>query len=65
MGAEAFIDTSGFYALLLEDDDRHAHASRFMRLAAQKKRGLVTTDYILDETVTLRRPPRCDSLQAR
>jgi hypothetical protein len=36
-----------------------------MRLAAQKKRGLVTTDYILDETVTLRRPPRCDSLQAR
>lgn len=53
MGADIFIDTSGFYALLVRGDDRHDRARNAMRKAAQKKQRLVTTDYVLDETATL------------
>ena len=53
MGPEVFIDTSGFYALLVRGDDRHRHATDFMREAALRKRRFVTTDYVLDETATL------------
>jgi predicted nucleic acid-binding protein len=53
MASEAFIDSSGFYALLVKDDDQHAKAMSFMRSAAKKARGFVTTDYVLDETATL------------
>ena len=53
MASDVFIDPGGFHALLARDDDRHAAAADFMRRAGRRKRLLVTTDYILDETATL------------
>jgi predicted nucleic acid-binding protein len=53
MAGEIFIDTSGFYALLVRGDDRHDKARHAMRNAAKKKRRFVTTDYVLDEAATL------------
>ena len=53
MANEVFVDTSGFYAMLVRGDDRHAVAKRILREGRRRKRGFVTTDYILDETVTL------------
>src|SRR6187200_1476046 len=53
MANEIFIDTSGFYAMLVRGDDKHAAAKRVLREARRRKRGFVTTDYVLDETATL------------
>jgi hypothetical protein len=53
MAAETFVDTSGFYALLVAGDDRHAMAEQCLRKAASRRAGFVTTDYVLDETATL------------
>lgn len=53
MAAEIFIDTSGFYALLVRGDDQYDHAQDIMRKAAKKKLRFVTTDYVLDKTATL------------
>jgi len=53
MASEAFIDTSGFYSLLVRDDDKHAQAGKFLRNAAENKRRFVTSDYVVDETATL------------
>ena len=53
MATDVFVDTAGFYALLAPDDDRHRQAVVFLRQAADRKRRLVTTDYVLDETATL------------
>jgi predicted nucleic acid-binding protein len=53
MANEIFVDTSGFYALLVKSDDRHAQADGHLRKAQRKKRQFVTSDYILDETATL------------
>jgi len=53
MAGEIFIDTSGFYALLVRGDDRHDRARLAMRKAAKKKQRFVTTDYVLDEAATL------------
>jgi predicted nucleic acid-binding protein len=53
MASDVFIDTSGFYALLVGGDDRHGEAAEFLRLSAAKKRRFVTTDYVVDETATL------------
>jgi uncharacterized protein len=53
MANEIFADTSGFYALLVKEDDRHAQADRILREANRRKRRFVTTDYVLDETATL------------
>ena len=53
MANEVFADSSGFYALLVRDDDRHRVAKRVLSDARRRKRGLVTTDYVLDETATL------------
>jgi len=52
MDSEIFVDTSGFYALLVKEDEAHAKAADFVRHAAGKRRFL-TTDYVLDETATL------------
>jgi len=62
MAAEIFIDTSGFYALLVRGDDRHDRARNAMRKAAQKKQRLVTTDYVLDETATLLMARGCSAV---
>jgi uncharacterized protein len=53
MANEIFADTSGFYALLIDGDDMHSAAKRVLRDAQRRKRGFVTTDYVLDETATL------------
>lgn len=53
MANEVFVDTSGFYAMLVKGDDRHAAVQRVLREARRRKRGFVTTDYVLDETATL------------
>ena len=53
MGRELFVDTSGFYALLVRSDPKHAAARRILRQARSERRRLLTTDYVLDETATL------------
>lgn len=53
MANEVFVDTSGFYAMLVKGDDQHAAVQRILREARRRKRGFVTTDYVLDETATL------------
>jgi predicted nucleic acid-binding protein len=53
MANEIFVDTSGFYALLVKRDDRHDAAVRVLRQARRRKRRFVTTDHVLDETATL------------
>ena len=52
MAPETFVDTSGFYALLVKGEEAHATAADYVRDAAGKRRFL-TTDYVLDETATL------------
>jgi predicted nucleic acid-binding protein len=53
MANEIFVDTSGFYALLIKADDRHAAAGRHLAEAKRRKRRFVTSDYVIDETATL------------
>ena len=53
MAYEIFVDTSGFYAMLVRSDDKHAAVQRVLRDARRRKRAFVTTDYVLDETATL------------
>ena len=53
MARDVFVDTSGFYSLLVRRDDRHQQASRLLREARRHKGRFVTTDYVLDETATL------------
>src|SRR6187402_714236 len=65
MANEVFIDTSGFFAMLASDDDRHETAVKVLAAAAKRKRGLITTDYVLDETATLLKARRKIHLLAR
>lgn len=51
MASEAFADTSGFFAVLNPHDQWHDQAVSLFE--ADPPLRLVTTDYILDETVTL------------
>jgi predicted nucleic acid-binding protein len=53
MAHEIFVDTGGFYSLLVRRDDRHEVAARVLHGAAREKRGFVTTEYVLDEVATL------------
>ena len=55
MADETFVDTSGFYSILVRRDRMHRHAVAFMAKAARDRRRFVTTDYVLDESVTLLR----------
>jgi predicted nucleic acid-binding protein len=50
---ETFVDTSGFYTLLVKGDAMHERASVLLARARQSRRRFVTTDYVLDETATL------------
>ena len=52
MAREVFVDTSGFYSCVIKRDDRHERAAGVLRRAKGKRRFL-TTDYVLDETITL------------
>ncbi|MDP8236717.1 MAG: PIN domain-containing protein [Candidatus Erginobacter occultus] len=53
MNEGVFIDTSGFYAILVKADDLHQHAVSVLRRMEKEERIFVTTDYVLDETATL------------
>lgn len=53
MASDVFIDTSGFYSLLVRNDDQHDQAGKVMRGAAEARRRFVTSDYVVDETATL------------
>lgn len=51
-----FIDSSAFKAFYDEEDVFHPKAEEFMEKVLERKvsvKGFVTTDYILDETITL------------
>lgn len=51
--SETFVDTSGFYALLVRADRWHDRAAAIMARAEADHGRFVTTDYVLDESVTL------------
>jgi hypothetical protein len=54
-----FVDTSAWYAVEVEDDVNHKKACKFLSLIASGKYGIsITTDYVLDETLTLLRSRR-------
>lgn len=55
MKPEIFVDTSGFYCLLVRRAPHHADAEAILQKAAKSNRRFVTTDYVLDETATLLR----------
>jgi len=65
MANEIFIDTSGFFAMLASDDDRHVSAAKIVATAQKRKRGFVTTDYVIDETATLLKARRKTHLLAQ
>ncbi len=51
-----FVDTSAWYALEVEDDENHASAMAFRKELREGRYGaLLTSDYILDEAITLLR----------
>ena len=47
-----FVDTAAWYALFVSSDVNHLTASRWM---SSNRGPLLTTDYVLDETLTLMR----------
>ncbi len=47
-----FVDTSVWYSMIVETDGRHAAVNAFL---ADNRLDLFTTDYIVDETLTLLR----------
>ena len=54
-----FVDTSAWYAAEVEDDINHEKARTFLVQLAQGKHGVaITSDYVLDETLTLLRSRR-------
>lgn len=48
-----FVDTGAFCAIHDAADDGHVAAVAYAREAARAGRGLVTSDYVVDETLTL------------
>ncbi len=51
-----FVDTSAWYAIEVEDDVNHEAACKVLSSIASGKYGIVvTTDYVLDEMLTLLR----------
>lgn len=55
MDSDIFIDTSGFYAVVVSGDSAHEEAVGVFEDASKHSRRFVTTDYVLDETATLLR----------
>jgi predicted nucleic acid-binding protein len=51
--ADVFMDTAGFLALWDAGDEHHPEAVRLQTELARKRRRFLTSDYIVDETVTL------------
>lgn len=53
MSNSIFLDTSGLFAFLVKNDNKHKEASRIIRKSVKDGTHLITTDYIIDETATL------------
>jgi predicted nucleic acid-binding protein len=54
-----FVDTSAWYAAEVEDDTNHQKARDFLVQISQGKHGVaITSDYVLDEALTLLRSRR-------
>src|ERR1041385_1910521 len=51
--ADVFMDTAGFLALWDAGDEHHPEAVRLQTELARKRRRFLTSEYIVDETVTL------------
>ena len=62
MANSIFVDTSGFYALLVHKDKSHDTAASILNQKASQQAGFVTSDYVLDETATLLRARRLEYL---
>ena len=50
---KCFIDTSGFYSLLVQNDPYHDSAQDWLNKVCNLKERIWTSDYVLDETATL------------
>jgi predicted nucleic acid-binding protein len=48
-----FVDTSAFYALADKHDQNHSRARSALTVFSRKGRELLTTTYVVDETLTL------------
>jgi len=53
MKNKIFIDTSGFYALMVKNDEKHSLACGIVEEAKTGKYSFLSSDYVIDETVTL------------
>jgi predicted nucleic acid-binding protein len=53
MNSNVFVDTSAFYAVLDRDDDNHQKAASTWAEIIGQKCGLVTSNYVLLETLAL------------
>ncbi|MFQ5686472.1 MAG: type II toxin-antitoxin system VapC family toxin [Candidatus Scalindua sp.] len=53
MANNMFLDTSGLFAFLVKNDEKHKKASTIIRKSVKNGMHLITTDYIIDETATL------------
>ncbi|MDE3075618.1 MAG: type II toxin-antitoxin system VapC family toxin [Chloroflexota bacterium] len=53
-----YVDTSGWYALLVERDQNHRAAARQFQALGAERRPLVVTNYVAAETYTLLRVRR-------
>ena len=49
-----FVDTSAWFAAIVPSDPNHPHATSWL---AQSSEPLLTTDYVIDEILTLLRAP--------
>ena len=50
---DVFMDSAGFLALWDAGDEHHRNAVRLQKELVAKRRRFLTTDYVVDETVTL------------
>lgn len=55
MAGNIFLDTSGLYSFLVKTDAKHRKTSSIIHRMVKDNGYLITTDYIIDETVTLLR----------
>lgn len=53
MSRDAFVDTSGWYALIDRNDSMHAAVTQLVQRILTGGARLVSTDYVIDESCTL------------
>jgi uncharacterized protein len=52
-GGDVFVDSAGFLALWDASDEHHAAAARLQEELGRNRRRFVTSEYVVDETITL------------